>query len=116
MPTTTFATLRQKVIKKLYAARFPIVGTTTSDSDSRTLITDTQLSPAAQIEDYIEVWVYIAEQAAAVDSETNINEGAQVRYRLTTCCPALLFPLRFQQLRLGPQGTQARCGVGRCRL
>ena len=64
MPTTTLSTLRQKVIKKLYAARFPIVGTTTSDSDSLTLIKDTQLSPAAQIEDFIEVWVYIAEQAA----------------------------------------------------
>ena len=72
MPTTTFATLRQKVIKKLYAARFPIVGTTTSDSDSLTLIKDTQLSPAAQIEDFIEVWVYIAEQAAATASGSTV--------------------------------------------
>ncbi len=84
MPTTTLATLRQKVIKKLYAARFPIVGTTTSDSDSLTLIKDTQLSPAAQIEDFIEVWVYIAEQATAVDSATNINEGGQFSAADTT--------------------------------
>jgi hypothetical protein len=73
MPTTTLATLRQKVIKKLYAARFPIVGTTTSDSDSLTLIKDTQLSPAAQIEDFIEVWVYIAEQPAATASGSTVD-------------------------------------------
>lgn len=62
MPTTTFATLRQKVIKKLYAARYPIVGTTTSNSDSRTLVKDSSLSPAAQIEDFIEVWIFVTEQ------------------------------------------------------
>ncbi len=84
MPTSTLARLRQLVIKKLYAARFPIVGTTTSDSDSLTLIKDTQLSPAAQIEDFIEVWIYIAEQATAVDSETNINEGGQFSATDTT--------------------------------
>ena len=77
MPTTTLVTIRQKVAKKLYAGRFPIVSVTTSDSDSLTLIKDTVLSPAAQIEDFIETWIIIAEQAAAVDSTANINEGAQ---------------------------------------
>ena len=77
MPTTTLKTIRQKVAKKIYAARFPIVSTTTSDSDSLTIVKDTVLSPAAQIEDFIETWIFVAEQATAVDSETNINEGAQ---------------------------------------
>ncbi|KKL51090.1 hypothetical protein LCGC14_2298930, partial [marine sediment metagenome] len=84
MPTTTFATLRQKVIKKLYAARYPIIGTTTSDSDSLTLVKDTSLSPAAQIEDFIECWVHIAEQAAAIDSTADINEGGQFSASDTT--------------------------------
>ena len=77
MPTTTLKTIRQKVAKKIYAARFPIVSTTTSDSDSLTLVVDAVLAPAAQIEDFIEAWVFVAEQATAVDSEANIDEGAQ---------------------------------------
>src|SRR3990167_10037589 len=74
MPTTTLATMRQKVAKKLYAARFPIVSTATSDSDSRTLINDTMLAPAAQIEDYVEAWVMIGDQPAKIDSATNTTE------------------------------------------
>ena len=84
MPTTTLATLRTKVIKKLYAARFPIVGTTTSDSDSLTLIKDTQLSPAAQIEDFIEVWVYIAEQATAIAASPAVTVTGAHNTTVTT--------------------------------
>ena len=84
MPITTLKTLRQKVTKKIYAARFPIVSVTTSDSDSLTLVIDTVLSPAAQIEDFIEAWIFVAEQATAVDSETNINEGGQFSATDTT--------------------------------
>ncbi len=84
MPTTTLAIIRQKVAKKLYAGRFPIVSVTTSDSDSTTLIIDTALSPAAQIEDFIETWIIIVEQATAVDSETNISEGGQFSATDTT--------------------------------
>ena len=65
MPTTTLVTIRQKVAKKLYAGRFPIVSTTTSNSDSRTLLIDTVLSPAAQIEDFIEAWIIVAEAPSA---------------------------------------------------
>ncbi len=66
MPITTWKTLRQKVAKKLYAARFPVVSVTTSDSDSRTLVKDVVLSPAAQIEDFVEAWIIVAEQAASI--------------------------------------------------
>ena len=77
MPTTTLKTIRQKVAKKIYAARYPVVSTTTSDANSLTLVVDAVLSPAAQVEDFIEAWIFVAEQAAAVDSGTNINEGGQ---------------------------------------
>ena len=74
MPTTTLKTLRQKVAKKIYAARFPIVSVTTSDSDSLTLVIDTVLSPAAQIEDFIEAWIFVAEQPTKVDSTSDTAE------------------------------------------
>ncbi|KKL73106.1 hypothetical protein LCGC14_2078230 [marine sediment metagenome] len=97
--------MRQKVIKKLYAARFPIVGTTTSDSDSLTLIKDTQLSPAAQIEDFIEVWIYIAEQATAIDSTANIDEGGQFSATDTTLTVTSSTPI------LAGDGIQFGVGV-----
>lgn len=75
MPTTTLATIRQKVAKKIYAARFPIVSATTSDSDSLTVLIDSLLAPAAQVEDYVESWIFVAEQPTKVDSGRNINEG-----------------------------------------
>ncbi len=76
--------IRQKVAKKIYAARFPIVSVTTSDSDSLTLVVDAVLAPAAQIEDFIEAWIFVAEQATAVDSETNISEGGEFSATDTT--------------------------------
>lgn len=84
MGTTALSVLRQKVAKKLYAARYPIVSVTTSDSDSLTVLKDVVLSPAAQIEDFIETWIFIAEQATAVDSEADINEGGQFSATDTT--------------------------------
>ncbi len=84
MVTTTLKTLRQKVAKKIYAARFPIVSTTTSDSDSLTLVIDTLLSPAAQIEDFIEAWIFVAEQPTKIDSGKNINEGGEYSATDTT--------------------------------
>lgn len=63
-PTTTRKLIRQKTVKKLYAPRFPIVSTTTGASTTTTLI-DSVLGPAAQTENYIRAWVYIAETEAA---------------------------------------------------
>ncbi len=73
MPTTTLKTLRQKVAKKIYAARFPIVSTTTADSDSLTVLKDALLAPAAQVEDYVEAWVFVAEQPASAASGSTVN-------------------------------------------
>lgn len=84
MPTTTLANIRSKVAKKLYAGRFPIVSTTTGDSDSTTVLTDSVLAPSAQTEDYVGAWVFVAEQPDAVDSTANINEGAQFSASDTT--------------------------------
>lgn len=75
MPTTTLETLRQKVIKKLYAGHYPIVSNTTSDSDSRTVIKDVELAPAALKEDFFRCYVFISSQPTKVDSGANINEG-----------------------------------------
>ena len=78
MPTTSLATIRQKVAKKIYAARFPIVSITTSNSDSQTVLIDTLLAPAAQVEDYVETWVFVAEQPAQVAAGSNTNQGADL--------------------------------------
>ena len=60
-PTTTRKTIRQKVIKKLYAGKFPIVGTTTGTAANATSVVDSILAPSGQVEDYNSVWIYISE-------------------------------------------------------
>ena len=60
-PTTTRKTIRQKVIKKLYAGKFPIVGTTTGTAANSTSVVDSILAPSGQVEDYNSVWIYISE-------------------------------------------------------
>ena len=75
MPTTTLKLIRQKVAKKIYSVRFPIVSVTTSDSDATTVLNDSVLSPASQIEDYIETWIFVAEQPTKADSGENTSEA-----------------------------------------
>ena len=75
MGTTALESLRQSIIKKLYAGHYPIVSNTTSDSDSQTILDDIELAPAAQIEDFFQCYIFVSEQPTKVDSETNVNES-----------------------------------------
>lgn len=62
MPTsTTRATLRQELAKRLYRKRYPVVSTTTSDGTTATLI-DEIFFPGSNRADYIGAWIYIASQ------------------------------------------------------
>lgn len=74
-PSSTFKALRQEYIEKLYKPRWPMVSTTTSDSDSYTVLKDTILAPAAQDVEFRKAWVLITEQPTKVDSGAVINEG-----------------------------------------
>jgi len=60
-PTTTRKLIRQKVIKKLYAGKYPIVGTTTGTSLDNVSIIDSMFAPSAQSEDYNSAFIYISE-------------------------------------------------------
>ena len=51
-PTTTRKDIRQKVIKKLYAGKFPIVETTTGTAAKTTSVVECILSPSGQFEVY----------------------------------------------------------------
>ncbi len=74
MPTTALDDIRQGIIKKLYAGHYPIVSVTTSDSDSQTVLIDTELAPAGQIEDFFQCYIFVSEQPTKVDSGTDVNE------------------------------------------
>ena len=55
----------------------PKSSSTTSDSDSLTLLIDTLLAPSAESEDFVGDWIYVRSQPIAVDSAADINEGGQ---------------------------------------
>jgi len=68
-PTTTRATIRQNIIRKLYSTHHPIVGTTTAtgatdDSLSVTAVTDNILAPSGQTEDFNHSFIYVATKGA----------------------------------------------------
>lgn len=56
--TTTRATVRQKVAKKLYKHRHPVLSTTTAGSAVTTGLTDSFLLGAQRAEDFIGAWIY----------------------------------------------------------
>ena len=72
------------VLKKLDPVSEPKSSSTTSDSDSLTVLIDTILAPAAESEDFVGDWIYVRSQAAAVDSTANIDEGGQFSATDTT--------------------------------
>ena len=57
-PTTTRATVRLKVAKKLYKHRHPISSTTTAASGVANGLTDSLLTGAQRAEDFIGAWIY----------------------------------------------------------
>ena len=75
LPSRSRANLRLDVLKRLDALAVPLSSSLTSDSDSRTLLNDTILSPVAQVEDFIGDWIYIRSQPTKIDSTTNTNEA-----------------------------------------
>ena len=67
-PTTTRATIRQNIIKKLYSTHHPIVGVTTAagandDPTSLSAVIDSILAPSGQTEDFNHSFIYIASKA-----------------------------------------------------
>ena len=60
-PSTTRKTIRQKVIKKLYAPHYPIVGTTTAAAADTTSVVDSVLAPSGQVEDFNSAFVFITD-------------------------------------------------------
>jgi hypothetical protein len=69
--------LRPDVVKKIDPVSEPKLSSCTSDSDSLTVLIDTLLAPGAESEDYVGDYIYVRSQPIAVDSTTDINEGAQ---------------------------------------
>lgn len=57
MPTTSLVTLRQKIIKKLYAPRHPITSTSTTGGTATTIV-DPIWGPASQDVDPLKAWIY----------------------------------------------------------
>jgi hypothetical protein len=82
-PTTTRKNIRQKACKKLYAQHFPITSTTTGVGTTTALL-DNVLGPAAQSEDFIRAWVYIAESGGpAVGEISRVTNFAPANSQLT---------------------------------
>ncbi len=75
-PTTTLATLRGRVAKKLYTPSFPILSTTTGAGNAGgTTLVDSILAPASQTEDYVRAWILFT---------SGTNAGTTVRCTNTT--------------------------------
>ncbi len=58
-PSTTRKLIRQKVIKKLYAPHYPIVGTTTALAADTTSVVDSVFAPSGQVEDFNSAFILV---------------------------------------------------------
>ena len=82
LPTRTRRLFRQDIGKKFYRGHDIVISTTTSastaGSTARTTLIDTDLSPAAESEDFRRVYIYVSTQPTAVDSTADMNDAGGI--------------------------------------
>ena len=74
-PTRARQDSRLDVLKKLDPVSEPKSSSCTSDSDSRTVLNDESLAPAAESEDFVGDYIYVRSQPTKVDSTRTVNES-----------------------------------------
>lgn len=89
MPTSTDRkTLRQKVIKRLYSPRYPIVSTSTGTAANTTTITDSGIGAGLVDNDYYRAWVYIAETTTGSPAVGEVSRVTNQSATALTVSPA----------------------------
>lgn len=86
MPTsTTRATLRQELAKRLYRKRYPVVSATTGDGGAgKDTLVDEVFFPGSNRADYIGAWIYIASQPTSSASVGEISRVFSVDFDPST--------------------------------
>lgn len=73
-PTTNRLNIRQKVLKRLYSSRYPLVATLTAASTTTDLV-NTAFAPAGQSDDFVRSWVRVSAVGAG---DPAVGEVARV--------------------------------------